>query len=66
MAVFSTTPAQPATAGITGHIGHTFTALTQAAIAWNSARVTRKQLSSLTDRELDDIGLCRGDIGGIV
>lgn len=30
--------------------------------AWNDARVTRKELSRLTDRELDDIGLCRGDI----
>jgi uncharacterized protein YjiS (DUF1127 family) len=29
---------------------------------WNDARVTRKALSKLTDRELDDIGLCRGDI----
>ena len=29
---------------------------------WNDARVTRKALSSLSDRELDDIGLCRGDI----
>lgn len=30
--------------------------------AWNDARVTRKTLSILSDRELDDIGLCRGDI----
>lgn len=29
---------------------------------WNDARVTRKALSRLSDRELDDIGLCRGDI----
>jgi uncharacterized protein YjiS (DUF1127 family) len=29
---------------------------------WNDARVTRVALSSLSDRELDDIGLCRGDI----
>lgn len=29
---------------------------------WNDARVTRKALSNLSDRELDDIGLCRGDI----
>lgn len=29
---------------------------------WNDARVTRKALSALSDRELDDIGLCRGDI----
>lgn len=30
--------------------------------AWNDARVTRRALSKLTDRELDDLGLCRGDI----
>jgi uncharacterized protein YjiS (DUF1127 family) len=30
--------------------------------AWNDARVTRKALSKLSDHELDDIGLCRGDI----
>jgi uncharacterized protein YjiS (DUF1127 family) len=30
--------------------------------AWNDARVTRKSLNKLSDRELDDIGLCRGDI----
>ena len=29
---------------------------------WNDARVTRRELSRLSDRELDDIGLCRGDI----
>jgi uncharacterized protein YjiS (DUF1127 family) len=33
--------------------------------AWNDARVTRKALAKLTDRELDDIGLCRGDIEAI-
>ena len=30
--------------------------------AWNDARVTRNSLNRLSDRELDDIGLCRGDI----
>lgn len=30
--------------------------------AWNDNRVTRRELSRLSDRELDDIGLCRGDI----
>ena len=29
---------------------------------WNDARVPRRELSRLSDRELDDIGLCRGDI----
>jgi len=30
--------------------------------AWNNARMTRNALGKLSDRELDDIGLCRGDI----
>jgi uncharacterized protein YjiS (DUF1127 family) len=41
------------------------TALSNVALAfraWNDARVTRKALSKLSDRELDDIGLCRGDL----
>lgn len=33
-----------------------------AVIAWNDARVTRRALAALTDRELEDIGLIRGDI----
>ncbi|NEY90988.1 DUF1127 domain-containing protein [Tabrizicola oligotrophica] len=35
---------------------------TAALAAWNDARVTRKALGKLSDRELEDIGLCRGDI----
>ncbi len=30
--------------------------------SWNDARVTRSALGKLSDRELDDIGLCRGDV----
>jgi uncharacterized protein YjiS (DUF1127 family) len=32
---------------------------------WTDARMTRKALGKLTDHELDDIGLCRGDIDTI-
>lgn len=38
--------------------GNGFTAVAD----WNDARVTRNSLSRLTARELDDIGLCYGDI----
>ncbi|MFC6637226.1 DUF1127 domain-containing protein [Sulfitobacter sp. JBTF-M27] len=34
-------------------------------VAWNDARVTRNALSSLSDRELEDIGLVRGDIDAV-
>jgi len=50
-----------ATTGISGFIA----TLTGMLRAWNDARVTRNALSRLSDRELDDIGLCRGDIEDI-
>lgn len=34
-------------------------------IVWNDQRVTRNSLSSLSDRQLEDIGLNRGDIDEI-
>lgn len=49
-----------------GHLlGGRLAALVNTVIAWNDARVTRNSLSALTDRELDDIGLVRGDIDRI-
>ncbi len=42
-----------------------FGSLVSMVAAWNDARVTRNALSRLSDRELDDIGLCRGDIEDI-
>ncbi len=43
-------------------LGGRLSALISAIVAWNDARATRKALSALSDRELDDIGLVRGDI----
>lgn len=39
--------------------------ITNMLINWNETRVTRNALSRLSDRELDDIGLCRADIGNL-
>jgi len=39
--------------------------LVHSVAAWNDARITNKALSNLTDRELSDIGLVRGDIDSI-
>jgi uncharacterized protein YjiS (DUF1127 family) len=33
--------------------------------AWNDARITSRALGHLTDRELADIGLVRGDIDDV-
>ncbi|GGH29251.1 protein of unknown function [Cribrihabitans marinus] len=38
------------------------TAIKEAVIGWNDARKTRNELSRLTDEQLFDIGLTRGDI----
>lgn len=59
MTVMDTTRALPASGlGVIARLSAAFQ-------AWNDARVTRKALSALSDRELDDIGLCRGDIESI-
>ena len=60
MAAFDTTrPAVGLSAGrFSGFLVNVFGAVA----AWNDERVTRNTLSKLTNRELDDIGLNRGDI----
>lgn len=45
-----------------GVVSKLFTATFGALQNWNDSRVTRKALSQLTARELDDIGLIPGDI----
>lgn len=50
----------------TGRIGQVFAAAFATCRAWNDARNARKALMQLSDRELDDIGLCRGDIDKVV
>lgn len=62
MAAFETTRVQTAFAG---RVGQAFASMFGAVLAWNEARRTRAVLSQLTDRELLDIGLVRGDIHSI-
>ena len=45
-----------------GRIGTVLANVYTSVVDWNDARVTRNALSALTDRELEDIGLVRGDI----
>ena len=42
-----------------------FARLIDAVTLWNDARLTRRALARLSDRELNDIGLTRSDIDGI-
>ncbi|OIQ73820.1 hypothetical protein GALL_445370 [mine drainage metagenome] len=62
MAADMTTRPAPFGAITTFKIVSFFGAAALALSAWNDSRVTRKSLGKLSDRELDDIGLCRSDI----
>ena len=66
MAALDTTRATTGSFGLVGRIGATFASVVNAVAEWNDARATRNALNSLTDRELEDIGLCRGDIEGVI
>lgn len=65
MAAFDTTRTTYGSVGLFGRIGSRFNTVLAAAVAWNDARVTRNALEALSDRELADIGMCRGDIDDI-
>ena len=60
MAVYETS--RSLNEGVRADVRGYFASLVAAFEAWNDRRVTRKALSALTARELDDIGLNRGDI----
>lgn len=45
--------------------GFSLSSLIGSVVAWNDARMTRNSLNRLSARELDDIGLVRGDIEAI-
>lgn len=65
MAAYETTRSAPFGAIATFRAVQVVLTVVDAVRAWNDARMTRFALDKLTDRELDDIGLCRGDIDGI-
>ncbi|WP_420586411.1 DUF1127 domain-containing protein [Ruegeria sp.] len=65
MAALDTTRTTTGSFGLVGRIGAIFASVVNAVIEWNDARATRNALSTLSNRELDDIGLCRGDIDAV-
>lgn len=65
MAVFEYTRPIAGTRGLMGQISALFSDAAATIFSWNDARVTRKSLSGLSNRELDDLGLVRGDIEDI-
>ena len=62
MAAFDTSRTTYGPGGLTGRIGNFVATAMGAFASWNDARMTRNALADLTDRELEDIGLVRGDI----
>lgn len=65
MAAYETTRRAPFGAIATLRIASLFGGIAAAVSGWNDTRVTRNALAKLSDRELDDIGLSRGDIDRI-
>ncbi len=62
MALYETTRPQIGGQSLRGRPSSILASLVSAFIVWNDARVTRNSLAQLSDRELDDIGLSRGEI----
>lgn len=65
MAAIDTTRTAFGSASVAMRPGKWIQALVTAVVDWNDARVTRSALSALSDRELEDIGLVRGDIDNV-
>lgn len=62
MAVYQNTRTQYQAGGFAGRIIDAFASAITSVAQWNNARTTRSELSRLSDHELEDIGLNRGDI----
>ncbi len=65
MAAYETTRPAPLGAITTFHLVQSAWTLIHHLRDWNDARQTRHALDKLSDRELEDIGLCRGDIDSV-
>lgn len=62
MAALDTPRAVSGTSILFGRVGAAICTVIGTVASWNDARVTRNALSALSDRELEDIGLSRGEI----
>ena len=63
MAAFDTT--RPTYVAGSNGFGAFFASKIAAFATWNDTRLTRNALSKLSDHELEDIGLVRGDINAL-
>jgi uncharacterized protein YjiS (DUF1127 family) len=62
MTTFNTNSTTFGTTSVAARISGAVYSAIDAAVFWNDARLTRNALTSLSNRELEDIGLSRGDI----
>ena len=62
MALYDTTRPMADGRTIASRLTGFFASIAGVFAAWNDARVTRNALSKLSNHELDDLGLSRGDI----
>ena len=65
MATYDYSRSAPFGAVTTHRIVSAIDNLRETLVAWSIRRETRRQLNRLSDRELNDIGLSRGDIDWI-
>ncbi|QDC10983.1 DUF1127 domain-containing protein [Oceanicola sp. D3] len=65
MAYFFDPTARASGSTLAGKLAHFLTRPAGVIADWNDRRITRKALSKLSNRELDDIGLSRADIADI-
>lgn len=66
MAVYENTHAPYQAGGVASRVINAFSVAINALLRWQDVRATRIALSRLSDRELEDIGLTRGDIDRVV
>ena len=62
MTTYNTNSATFGTTLVAARISGAVHSAIDAAVFWNDARLTRNALTLLSNRELEDIGLSRGDI----
>jgi uncharacterized protein YjiS (DUF1127 family) len=61
------TQSRPVADGVFGRVsGLSLADLWARMVVWNDQRITRNELMKLSERELEDIGLCRADIDTVV
>ncbi len=65
MTAFDTAASGAVRVSLADRIGEFVATLAASYADWKDQRATRKALSALSDRELDDIGLCRGDLDAL-